>query len=114
MKQEEFNKIIDLRPHLLHHPDAKMVEASCVHYLGDGPTIKLGDYVCPKEDKGGSAPAIVVYDHSSEGLNSVTIKWASDGLISLREKAHLRKVEPLVFMKVWCEKQITYREKPKT
>jgi len=32
---EEFNKISDLRPYLLCHPDKEMVRASCLHYLGD-------------------------------------------------------------------------------
>ena len=33
--QEQFNRITDLRPFLLYHPDGEMVEVSCLHYLGD-------------------------------------------------------------------------------
>lgn len=32
---EQFNTIGDLRPFLLEHPDSEMVEAACLHYLGD-------------------------------------------------------------------------------
>lgn len=35
LKQEEFNKIADLRYYLLHHPDQQMVKTACLHYLGD-------------------------------------------------------------------------------
>ena len=35
MTQEDFNIITDRRPYLLHHPNRKMIETSCLHFLGD-------------------------------------------------------------------------------
>lgn len=35
MDQDSFDKISDLRPFLLRHPDSNMVTESCLHYLGD-------------------------------------------------------------------------------
>ena len=35
MTHEDFNKITDLRPYLLHHPNRVMIETSCLHFLGD-------------------------------------------------------------------------------
>ena len=35
ISQQEVNKISDLRPYFLAHPDADMVQRSCLHYLGD-------------------------------------------------------------------------------
>lgn len=32
---DQFNLIPDLRIYLRMHPDSKMVETSCLHYLGD-------------------------------------------------------------------------------
>lgn len=31
----DFNKIVDLRPYLLMHPNSEMITSSCLHYLGD-------------------------------------------------------------------------------
>lgn len=33
--QDQFNKIGDIRPYLLLHPDNDMVQAACLHFLGD-------------------------------------------------------------------------------
>ena len=35
MKQEDFDKIADIRRFLLLHPDQGMIKQSCLHYLGD-------------------------------------------------------------------------------
>jgi hypothetical protein len=35
ISQDQFDSIADLRPYLLQHPDGKMVESACLHYLGD-------------------------------------------------------------------------------
>lgn len=32
---DQFNKIADLRPYFLNHPDDEMVKLSCLHFLGD-------------------------------------------------------------------------------
>ena len=34
-RQESFDKIADLWPYLLRHPDADMVRMACAHCLGD-------------------------------------------------------------------------------
>jgi len=52
---KEFGKVSDIRMHLLCHPDRKMVESSCLHFLGDrfqaisgiiNSGLKQGDLVC--------------------------------------------------------------------
>ena len=35
MNQEDFNKIPDLRPYFLRHPNDEKVRSACLHYLGD-------------------------------------------------------------------------------
>lgn len=70
--------------------------------------MKLGSFVCPVEDKDHEAVAIIVSDHSKHGSESFTIKWLSDGHISLRDKADLKELTPLEFCKSWCKHQIGY------
>jgi len=71
--------------------------------------IKLGSFVCPKESKGNTPVAIVIYDHSINGLSdSFSIKWMEDGHISLRKTDDLRELSPLDFCKEWCKNQMGY------
>ena len=71
--------------------------------------MEMGTFVCPVEDKKHKCLAIVVYDHSKEGMNGTnTIKWLSDGHISLRHDDELKILTTDEFCRSWCKKQIGY------
>jgi len=72
--------------------------------------MKMGTFVCPVEDDKHECLAIIVYDHSVTGMSDInTIKWLSDGHISLRNDEELQKLTAEEFCQSWCRNQIGYR-----
>lgn len=71
--------------------------------------MKLGTFVCPIDDTRKEHIAIVVYDHAEVGMPGLSsIKWMSDGQLSLREDSELQEISALTFCKTWCSKQMGY------
>ena len=74
-----------------------------------GLMIKLGSFVCDKDDTKHEYPAVVIYDHAIHGhTTSVSIKWMEDGHMSLRKPEQLKELTPLEFCKSWCGKHMGY------
>ena len=70
--------------------------------------MKIGTYVCDKEDEEMTDPAIIVYNDND--YPTINIIKRTDGHLSTRDDEDLKIIEPIDFMKVWCEGQIGYGE----
>jgi len=68
--------------------------------------MKIGTYVCDKDDLKFEDPAIVV--HNDDNYPEINMIKRSDGHLSTRDDDELVEIDAVDFMKVWCKDQVGY------